>query len=534
MGKLRVCLVVILAFVQHSLASKSERREYVPKNLMRIPKALMSNEEVVSSRSSGKIHCLEDNEKLCFEETASATFTAITIQAAGFFYEWKYPYNVRIPDLPKNVKTKFLVFTPSNPSPDSISTPNVLTPSSDIDPAIFDSSLPLKFVVHGWGESSQDYWMTQMKDAFLKENPCNVIVVDWGGGATYGTNLDFVRSVSTTRLVGRQIAMLVDDLMQKVGFKAEQVHLVGFSLGAQCVGNAGMEFAAIRGDGTKIQRITGLDPAGPCFENEDKNLRLDPTDAVFVDSIHTDANHFLNGGRGIIQRVGHVDHYANNGAQQPGCKDDVWTVDEKGIERACDHFRGPQYYIETISKEKQTISFACPDVEDFYAGKCFDKSSSEYVGYDWKPQNENAMGPVNFFETRSQAPFIGTQYKIAIAFRETTDKSYDKSAYGSISLTLVGSDGAKAEIGEIGRSGFSPMSSGTTFGRVFMVPSGFEFKEALVTYTRSSPSWYGNGWSISYNLEIVDDMRTMKVTGDTTDDHFMMTAKPETVTLSAA
>ena len=37
----------------------------------------------------------------------------------------------------------------------------------------------------------------------------------------------------------------------------------------------------------KFKRITGLDPAGPCFKNYDKNNKLDKTDAVYVDIIHT-------------------------------------------------------------------------------------------------------------------------------------------------------------------------------------------------------------------------------------------------------
>lgn len=42
---------------------------------------------------------------------------------------------------------------------------------------------------------------------------------------------------------------------------------------------------------------SGLDPAGPCFRDEGfefrdngPDCRLDPTDAIFVDVIHTDAN----------------------------------------------------------------------------------------------------------------------------------------------------------------------------------------------------------------------------------------------------
>ena len=40
-----------------------------------------------------------------------------------------------------------------------------------------------------------------------------------------------------------------------------------------------------------------MDPAGPYFENVDPMVRLDPTDAVFVDAIHSDSDPIVNLGK---------------------------------------------------------------------------------------------------------------------------------------------------------------------------------------------------------------------------------------------
>ena len=60
--------------------------------------------------------------------------------------------------------------------------------------------------------------------------------------------------------------------------------------------------------------MTGLDPAGPKFTNEEKDFRLDESDASYVDVIHTNA-----GVLGTSQRVGDIDFYPNGGKHQPGC-----------------------------------------------------------------------------------------------------------------------------------------------------------------------------------------------------------------------
>ena len=43
--------------------------------------------------------------------------------------------------------------------------------------------------------------------------------------------------------------------------------------------------------------ILGLDPAGPLFNKAKRIARLDPSDAIFVDNIHTDAEPIYEGGK---------------------------------------------------------------------------------------------------------------------------------------------------------------------------------------------------------------------------------------------
>lgn len=49
----------------------------------------------------------------------------------------------------------------------------------------------------------------------------------------------------------------------------------------------------------------GLDPAQPGFEGAHPDTRLNPSDAMFVDVIHTNADHFITClGLGMMSPVG--------------------------------------------------------------------------------------------------------------------------------------------------------------------------------------------------------------------------------------
>ena len=59
--------------------------------------------------------------------------------------------------------------------------------------------------------------------------------------------------------------------------------------------------------------------AGPYFEYTDPIVRLDVTDAKFVDILHTDGENNLQLGFGLSQSIGHIDYFPNGGLDQPNC-----------------------------------------------------------------------------------------------------------------------------------------------------------------------------------------------------------------------
>ncbi len=66
---------------------------------------------------------------------------------------------------------------------------------------------------------------------------------------------------------------------------------------------------------------SGMDPAGPDFQNWNNAVLLDKSDAQFVDAIHTNGKTLLEGGAGMSTPTAHLDFFVNGGRTQPGCKD---------------------------------------------------------------------------------------------------------------------------------------------------------------------------------------------------------------------
>ena len=221
-----------------------------------------------------------------------------------------------LPDSPEKINTKFFLYTRKNgDNPQKLKHDDV----EGLKSSNFDASKPTKFVIHGWidGDAIAP-WLREMAQQFLVEEDCNAIVVDWHGG---GRRL-YGQSAADTRVAGAVIAQLIEVLQKELGANPEQMHLLGHSLGSHVSGYAGERIP-------NLGRITGMDPADPYFQNMSREVRLDETDASFVDVIHTDANEIFNlinpfngqQGMGLWQPSGHVDVYPNGGKKQPGCQE---------------------------------------------------------------------------------------------------------------------------------------------------------------------------------------------------------------------
>lgn len=85
------------------------------------------------------------------------------------------------------------------------------------------------------------------------------------------------------------------------------IYFLGHSLGSHICAYAShliRESQRNNSESWVVSRITGLDPAQPCFTNVDDILRLNNADAAYIDVIHTNAKFILFLGLGLPHQMG--------------------------------------------------------------------------------------------------------------------------------------------------------------------------------------------------------------------------------------
>nr|XP_037277339.1 pancreatic lipase-related protein 2-like [Rhipicephalus microplus] len=267
------------------------------------------------------------------------------------------------PRTPENVDPQFLVYSNAydeGPSDEPKGEPVLALRHDGNFSAVakhLDPKQTFYFIVHGYRSKGYANWVQRIKDEILATEKATVIVVDWAKGSrVYNYSL----AARGTRTLARLAATMVKTLVDAGVLVPSRIHYIGHSLGAQAGGFFGEDVLSLTG--SKVGRITGLDPAGPLFEYFGVYLRKEH--AEFVDIIHTSMGMGFNSFRGrlgMTKNSGHVDFYPNGGSRQPGCRS-FGRPD-------CSHSRATLYYANSI----RTCSYPtllCADYNAFKNHRC--------------------------------------------------------------------------------------------------------------------------------------------------------------------
>ncbi|XP_024118896.1 lipase member H [Oryzias melastigma] len=287
----------------------------------------------------------------------------------------------------------------------------------------FNFSRPTTFVIHGFRPTgSAPAWLNKIRELLLARSNINLVIVDWNHGAA---TINYWTAVENTHKVAENLTAFIN-LTLDHGANLSSIHLIGVSLGAHISGFVGANFHG------KIGRITGLDAAGPEFTGTSPEKRLDPTDAQFVDVLHTDMDSL-----GFRETLGHIDFYANGGADQPNCPKTIFSGESYF---KCDHQRSVNLFMDTINGTCSSWAYPCLSYRDFLDGKClkcdtFGTLGCPLFGYDsikWKDYLPQPSLAKYYFSTNGESPYCKTNFKVDITVWNTETKM------GYITVKLYG------------------------------------------------------------------------------------------------
>lgn len=240
----------------------------------------------------------------------------------------------------------------------------------------YDPHRKLIIFLHGFTDDPTKFNFKNVSDAFLSQGEFNILGLDSSSLIRWL----YLRSTTYVRFIGEKLGQVLA-AMVKGGMSPATIHLVGHSLGSHISGFAGKTFTELTG--LRVGRITGLDPAGPCFSNLLPELRLKDSDADFVDVIHTDSGVY-----GMKDPIGHVDFYVNGGSQQPNC-----------LFQTCSHGRAVLYFAESVVNQNAFLSIKCNDWDSFRIGRC--DSDIKVMGYGCTPETRG----IYFLRTGEDPPY---------------------------------------------------------------------------------------------------------------------------------
>uniref|UniRef100_F6R032 Triacylglycerol lipase n=1 Tax=Xenopus tropicalis TaxID=8364 RepID=F6R032_XENTR len=309
-----------------------------------------------------------------------------------------------LPMSPEAINTRYFLVTRENPDYFQ-----VLSTSN------FKPNRKTRFIIHGFVNTAERGWQMEMCQVMLEVEDVNCFCIDWRGGSF----TLYTQAANNIRVVGAELASFIGYLSKNYDYSPSMIHIIGHSLGAHVAGEAGKRVPG-------IARISGLDPAGPLFQNTPPEVRLDPTDADFVDAIHTDTSPLIPKiGLGMAQSVGHLDFFPNGGQTMPGCGSNIITrlldIEELwgGADNylACNHLRSYKYYTESIRTPDAFVAFPSDTYEAFMKGTGFPCPSTgcPLMGYYAGFYGRGTLsGLPLYLNTGDVSPYARWRYKVTV------------------------------------------------------------------------------------------------------------------------
>ncbi|XP_068089784.1 lipoprotein lipase [Hyperolius riggenbachi] len=318
----------------------------------------------------------------------------------------------------EDIESRFVLRTPDEPDEDNC----YLIPGQEhtIEECHFNQTYKTFVVIHGWTVTGMyESWVPKLVNALYTREPnSNVVVVDWLSRAQQ----HYPISAAYTQLVGQDVASFIDWMEEVLNYPVDSIHILGYSLGAHAAGVAGSLTK------NKVNRITGLDPAGPSFEYAETSITLSPDDAAFVDVVHTYSVGTPDRSIGIQRPVGHIDIYPNGGNFQPGCSvgDTIRLMAERGFRGfmevdqivKCSHERSIHLFIDSLLfEEKPSMAFRCSSKEAFEKGLCLScrKNRCNTLGYKVN-KIRGKRSTKMYLKTNAQMPFKVFHYQVKVHF----------------------------------------------------------------------------------------------------------------------
>ncbi|XP_076440632.1 pancreatic lipase-related protein 2-like [Babylonia areolata] len=444
-----------------------------------------------------------------FSTTLSQGEVAVNVNGdcRGVFYEGlgcftrDFPFNntYELPQNPDFVDTTFHLFTRANPHNGQPLSARTSGGQVDVGGPAFSRQLPVKVLIHGFLQNDRSPWVLEMTHSLLEHENVNVITVSWGAGAGF----PYAQAVANTRVVGAELARLVRLIGQQKGVSLRRFHLIGHSLGAHVAGHAGR---ILRG---QIARITGLDPADPNFSYQPTEVRLDSSDARWVDVIHTDGAPFTTyGGYGTLQPMGDIDFYPNGGQNQPGCHSDTSVYNfvsdayREGMTNAeyamaCSHDRSIMLFLKSITSNCSFIAYQCASAEDFRAGECLRCGNRPCPSMGYRADMYKRSGQF-YLNTLSHPPFCGYHYLVRLTLSEDMG-----STNGQLHVQITGNNGHTSPL--LLHQG--ALTAGQVVSAVMLSPMDVgHVTSATLTFTRSNSyfNWLSTSSTISLSAAKVE------------------------------